>query len=70
MMLQAWSNFVWGIRIAGSDAEDANILLDTPFPMSNVITNQLALNLVYICFDNMVQILCKSLVCFAEILQD
>ena len=35
--------------------------------MNYVIVDQIALNLVNICLDNMLQGLCKSLPCFAKI---
>ena len=35
--------------------------------MNYVIIDQLASNLVDICFDNTLQILCKSLLCFPKI---
>ena len=38
----------------------ANMLLEIPFPMNDVIIDQLALNLVDICLDTTLQILCKS----------
>ena len=52
--LMAWS----------TDSEDAKVWLDTPSPMDNVMNDQLALNLVDICLDNM-KVLCKSLLCLA-----
>ena len=42
-------------------------LLNIPFPMNHIITDQLALSLVNICLGNTLQILCKSLLCFAKI---
>ena len=42
-----------------TDADDAKMLLDIPFPMNYVIINQLALNLIDTCLDNMLQILSK-----------
>ena len=53
-----------------SDVDDAKMLLDIPFPMSQVITDQLAFNLVDICLDNTLQILCNSLLCFAKNWED
>ena len=53
--------------IWSTDTDDANMLLGIPFPMNCVIIDQLALNLVAICLDNMLKILCKSLLCYAEI---
>ena len=50
-----------------TDAEDANTSLDIPSPMNNVINDQSALSLVDICLDNTMQILNKSLPCFAKI---
>ena len=41
--------------------------LEIPFPMHCVIIDQLALNLADICLDYKLQILCKSLLWFAEI---
>ena len=35
-----------------TDADDARMLLDIPFPMNQVITDQLGFNLVDICIDN------------------
>ena len=35
--------------------------------MNNVINDQLALNLVDICLDNTLHVLCKSLLCFSNI---
>ena len=49
--LMAWS----------TDEEDATMLLDIPSPIDNVINVHLNLKLVDICFDNTLQILCKSL---------
>ena len=46
-----------------TDAGDAKVLLDISFPMNYVIIDQLAWNLVDICLDNMLQILCK--LCYA-----
>ena len=43
-----------------TDADDAKTLLIIPVTINYVIINQLSLNLVDICFDNMLQILCKS----------
>ena len=45
-------------EVWSTDADDAKMLLDIPFPMSQVITDQLAFNSVNICLDNMLQILC------------
>ena len=55
--------------VSSTDSDDAKMLLalDIPFPMNYVIIGQLALNLVDICLDNKLQILCKSLLCFAKI---
>ena len=50
-----------------TDADDAKMLLDIPFPMSQVITDQLAFNLVDSCLDITLQILCNSLLCLAKI---
>ena len=50
-----------------TDADNAKMLLDIPFPMNQVTTDQLAFNLVDICPDNMIQISCNSLLCFAQI---
>ena len=49
-----------------TDAEDAKMLLNTPSSM-NVINYQLAPNLLDTCFDNILQILCKSSLYFAKI---
>ena len=43
------------------------LMLNIPFPMNHVIVAQLALNLVNICLDNMLQISCKSFLYFAKI---
>ena len=51
-----------------TDSDDAKMLLEISFPLNCVIIDQLALNLVDICFDNMLQISCKSLLCLAKIL--
>ena len=48
-------------------AEDAKMLLDIPYPINQVINDQLVFSLVDICLDNMLLILCKSLLCFAKI---
>ena len=50
-----------------TDAGDAKMLLDIPLSMNYVIINQLVLNLVEICLDNTLHILCKLLLCFAKI---
>ena len=50
-----------------TDADDAKMLLDIPLSMNYVIIDQLVLNLVEICLDNTLQIICKSLLCFAKI---
>ena len=42
------------------NVQDAKMLLDIPFPMNNVIIDHLALNLVDICLDNKLQILCEN----------
>ena len=39
------------------------MMVDITSPMTNIITDQLALMLVSICLDNMIQILGKSLLC-------
>ena len=41
--------------------------LDTLSTIINVINDQFNLKLVDICFNNMLQILCKSQLCFAKI---
>ena len=43
-----------------TDEDDAKMLLDIPFQMNYVIIDQLALNLVDICFDNTLLISCES----------
>ena len=53
--------------VLSANADDAKMLLDIPFPMHYVIIDQLALNLVDICYDNTLEILCKSLLCFAKL---
>ena len=53
---------VWSIH-----ADDAKMLLDIPFPMNYVTIDQLALNLIYVCLHNTLQILWKSFLCFTEI---
>ena len=50
-----------------TDAEDVKMLLDILSPMNNVTNDQLSLNSVHICPDNILQILRKSLLCFAKI---
>ena len=50
-----------------TDADDAKILLDIPFLMNYVIINQLALNLIDTCLDNMLLLLSKLLQCFSKI---
>ena len=49
--------------------EEARMLMDIPSPMNNAINDQLNLKSVDICFDNMSQISCKSLLCFAKFLE-
>ena len=49
-----------------TDAEYVKILLEIAPPMNNVINDQLDLNLVDICLDNTLQILCKSLLCSTQ----
>ena len=49
-----------------TNAEDAKVLLDVPSPV-NIMNDQLDLSSVDICLDYMLQILCKSLLCFANI---
>ena len=54
--------------MAGSaDEEDAKTLLHIPFPINNAIIYQLNLNLVEICLDDTLYILCRSSLCFAKI---
>ena len=53
--------------VFSTDTDDAEMLLDIPFPMNQVITDQLAFNVVDICLANMLQILCNLLLCFAKI---
>ena len=55
------------LMVWSTDADDAKTLLDVPFPMNYVMIYQLTWNLIDICLDNMLQILCKSLLCFAKI---
>ena len=43
------------------------MLLDILFPINYAIIDQLALNLVYLCIDNTLKILCKSLLYFVKI---
>ena len=50
-----------------NDGDEAKMLLDISFPINHVILDQLALKLVDICLDNTLQMLCKSLLCFAKI---
>ena len=52
-----------------TDQEDARILLDISFRMNNVINDQYTLKLVDICFDDTLQIICKSFLYFAKILK-
>ena len=49
-----------------TDARDAKMLLDIPFPMNKVINDQLVFNLVDICPDNMLSLSYKSSLCFAK----
>ena len=49
-----------------TNADDAKMLLDIPLPMNNVIIDQSALNLYDSCLDTTLQILRKSLLCFAK----
>ena len=44
-----------------ADVDHAKMLLGINFPMNYVIIDQLVFNLVDICLDNMLQILCKSI---------
>ena len=53
--------------VRSTKTDDAKTLLVIPFPMNYVIIDKLALNLVDICLDNTLQILCKSLLYFAAI---
>ena len=50
-----------------TDANDAKMLLDIPVRMNYIIIDQLALNLVDFCFDNTLQILFESFLCFAKV---
>ena len=50
-----------------TDEEDATMLLDITFTMNTVKNIQVTFKLVDICSDNMLQMLCKSLLCFAKI---
>ena len=50
-----------------TDTDDAKMLLDIPLPMNYVMIDQLALNLLDICLDHTLQLLYKSLLCFAKI---
>ena len=59
MLLIVWS----------TAANDIKMLLDIPFSMNYVINDQLALNLLDICLDNTLQVLCKSLLCFAKLVR-
>ena len=45
---------------SSTDEENAKMLLSIPFPINNIMNNRLALNLIDICFDKMVQMLCKD----------
>ena len=47
--------------------EGTKMKCDIPSTMNNVINDQFALNLVDICLDNTLQILCKLLLCFVKI---
>ena len=53
--------------IWSTDTDDAKMLLEILFTTNYVIIDQLALNFVDICFDNTLQILCKSLLYFAKL---
>ena len=55
------------MSVWSTDPDDAKMPLDIPFPMNHVIIDQLTLNLVGICVDNMLKISCKSFLCFAKI---
>ena len=57
--LMAWS----------TKAENVTMLLDPPghSPLMNKINDHLALNLVDICLNITLPMLCKSLLCFAKI---
>ena len=46
---------------------DAKMLLVIPSKMNNHVNDQLALNLVYACLGNKLQVLCKSLTFFTNI---
>ena len=46
--------------------EDAKMLLDIPSPVNDVVNDQLTLKLIDICFENMLLILCKSLLYFEK----
>ena len=50
-----------------TDADDAKMILDILFPMNYVTIDQLALNLVDICLNSTLQMLCKLLLCFPKI---
>ena len=50
-----------------NNEKGAKIMLDIPSLMKNAINDHLTLKLLDICFDNMLQILCKSLVYIAQI---
>ena len=50
------------------DEEDATMLRgDTPSPMNDDINDQFTSKIIEICFDNPLQMLCISLLCFANI---
>ena len=55
------------LMVWSTDTDDAKMLLDIPLPMNYVMIHQLALNLLNICLDHTLQLLYKSLLCFAKV---
>ena len=55
------------LMVWSTDADDVKMLLDIPFPMNDVIIDQLALNLVDTFLKNTLQTLCNSSLCFEKI---
>ena len=51
-------------------AKNSDMLLDIVSPMSDVINDQLGLNVVDICLDNTQQILCKITAMLCKNLED
>ena len=54
--MPADSEYKTHLMVWPTDADDAKMLLEVPFPMNYVTLNQLALHLTDICLDNTLQI--------------